>query len=85
VNRVTPLVETPTVVLTRFDHPAGVAHSDPREEMGRGHGVNFRRSRRVYDMGKPSGQQAMRGRYTEIFVRRDGRWIHPVWHLDSAQ
>ena len=24
----------------------------------------------------------MRGRATEVFVRRDGRWLHPGWHLD---
>lgn len=23
------------------------------------------------------------GRLTEIFVRRDGRWVHPGWHLDA--
>ncbi len=41
MNRVTHLVETPSVVLTRFDHPAGVSHSDPRQEMADHHGVNF--------------------------------------------
>jgi ketosteroid isomerase-like protein len=25
------------------------------------------------------------GRVTEIFVRRDGRWVNPGWHTDSAQ
>jgi hypothetical protein len=24
------------------------------------------------------------GRGTEVFVRRDGRWIHTGWHLDSV-
>lgn len=24
------------------------------------------------------------GRLTEVFVRRDGRWWHPGWHLDLA-
>ena len=24
----------------------------------------------------------MRGRLTEIFVKRDGKWLHPGWHLD---
>ena len=24
------------------------------------------------------------GRLTEVFVRRDGRWIHPGWHLDTV-
>jgi hypothetical protein len=31
------------------------------------------------------GKQAtMRGRLTETFVRRDGKWWHPGWHLDLA-
>jgi hypothetical protein len=25
------------------------------------------------------------GRATEIFVRRDGRWTNPAWHLDSGK
>lgn len=24
-----------------------------------------------------------RGKLTEVFVKRDGRWIHPGWHLDT--
>ena len=24
----------------------------------------------------------MRGRLTEVFVKRDGKWVHPGWHLD---
>lgn len=28
------------------------------------------------------GESTLRGRLTEIFVRRDGRWVHPGWHLD---
>lgn len=27
-------------------------------------------------------EKTLRGRLTEVFVRRDGRWIHPGWHLD---
>ena len=27
-------------------------------------------------------EQTRRGRLTEIFVRRDGKWLHPGWHLD---
>lgn len=27
-------------------------------------------------------ERTMRGRLTEIFVRRDGKWLHPGWHLD---
>jgi len=25
----------------------------------------------------------VRGKLTEVFVKRDGRWLHPGWHLDS--
>jgi ketosteroid isomerase-like protein len=28
-------------------------------------------------------QKEMRGRLTEVFVKRDGRWVHPGWHLDT--
>jgi hypothetical protein len=28
--------------------------------------------------------QAIAGRGTEVFVRRDGRWIHTGWHLDRV-
>ncbi|HYI11623.1 MAG TPA: nuclear transport factor 2 family protein [Thermoanaerobaculia bacterium] len=27
-------------------------------------------------------EQQMRGRLTEVFVKRDGKWLHPGWHLD---
>lgn len=27
-------------------------------------------------------ERTFRGRLTEVFVKRDGRWIHPGWHLD---
>jgi len=27
-------------------------------------------------------ETTMRGRLTEVFIRRDGRWVHPGWHLD---
>lgn len=32
-------------------------------------------------------ERTLRGRLTEIFVRRNGKWWHPGWHLDpvSAQ
>lgn len=29
-------------------------------------------------------EQTFAGRLTEVFVRRDGRWWHPGWHLDLA-
>jgi hypothetical protein len=28
-------------------------------------------------------QRTVRGRLTETFVRRNGRWMHPGWHLDT--
>ena len=27
-------------------------------------------------------ERTMRGRLTEMFVRRDGKWLHPGWHRD---
>lgn len=29
-------------------------------------------------------EKTVSGRLTEVFVRRDGRWIHPGWHLDTV-
>ena len=29
-------------------------------------------------------ERTFRGRLTEMFVRRDGKWLHPGWHLDAA-
>jgi len=39
----------------------------------------------VYEIAIVGGAgkaSTMRGRATEVFVRRDGRWLHPGWHLD---
>lgn len=30
------------------------------------------------------GAQVMTGRATEVFERRDGRWVHPGWHVDTT-
>jgi hypothetical protein len=27
-------------------------------------------------------ERTMRGRLTELFVKRNGKWLHPGWHLD---
>lgn len=27
-------------------------------------------------------ERTLRGRLTEMFVRRHGKWVHPGWHLD---
>ncbi len=29
-------------------------------------------------------EKSVSGRLTEVFVRRDGRWMHPGWHLDTV-
>jgi ketosteroid isomerase-like protein len=38
-----------------------------------------------FDLDGPQGKRSASGRATEIFVKRDGRWIHPGWPLDSGQ
>ncbi|MGE0452148.1 MAG: nuclear transport factor 2 family protein [Vicinamibacteria bacterium] len=37
-----------------------------------------------FDVVLESGgaERAFRGRLTEVFVKRDGKWAHPGWHLD---
>ena len=30
-----------------------------------------------------TAEKQLRGRLTEVFIKRDGRWIHPGWHLDA--
>ena len=32
--------------------------------------------------GQPVVQE---GRSTEVFVRKNGKWLHPGWHLDSGK
>lgn len=41
MNRFVPLLETPLVVLGRFDHPAGQPHRDPEQEAAPGYSLNF--------------------------------------------
>jgi hypothetical protein len=41
VNRVSPLLHTPALVLERFDHAPGVAHRDPEWERARSHAISF--------------------------------------------
>jgi ketosteroid isomerase-like protein len=38
-----------------------------------------------YEVTIASGgaEKQVRGRLTEVFVKRDGRWLHPGWHLDA--
>ena len=28
-------------------------------------------------------EETVRGKLTEVFVKRDGKWVHPGWHLDT--
>jgi hypothetical protein len=30
-------------------------------------------------------EEHVRGKLTEVFVKRDGRWFHPGWHLDARE
>lgn len=39
---------------------------------------------RVVVKGAAGNLQETAGRGTEVFVRRDGRWIHTGWHLDTV-
>jgi ketosteroid isomerase-like protein len=34
-------------------------------------------------IGTGTKEEHVRGRLTEVFVKRDGRWLHPGWHLDA--
>jgi hypothetical protein len=34
--------------------------------------------------GADKATRTLSGRLTEVFLRRDGRWVHPGWHLDLA-
>ena len=40
----------------------------------------------VFEVESPDGKrETSAGRGTEIFVRRNGRWVNPGWHLDSGK
>ena len=36
------------------------------------------------ELAWPSESSVQEGRATEVFVRRNGAWINPAWHLDSG-
>ena len=40
--------------------------------------------RYVAVMESGGSERTVSGRLTEVFVRRDGRWLHPGWHLDTV-
>ena len=44
--------------------------------------VLYGRYRVVFIAG--GSERDVSGRLTEVFVRRDGRWLHPGWHLDTV-
>ena len=35
-------------------------------------------------MESEGSERTVTGRLTEVFVRQDGRWVHPGWHLDTV-
>ena len=36
-------------------------------------------------LADPAGKaEEIAGRGTEVFVRRNGRWVHTGWHLDTV-
>ena len=39
----------------------------------------------LYEMESQGKRETYSGRGTEIFVRRDGRWVNTGWHLDSGK
>jgi hypothetical protein len=62
-----------------------VALTFPRTEIQRFGDVAILFS--VYTVETESGgkRESISGRATEVFVRRDGTWINPSWHLDSGR
>ena len=41
MNRLTTYISSPTVSLSRFDHPDSIPHRDPQEEIAPFHSINF--------------------------------------------
>lgn len=39
----------------------------------------------LFEVETEGQRQISSGRGTEIFVRRNGRWVNPGWHLDSGR
>ncbi len=37
----------------------------------------------VFAFGADTTRQS--GRVTEVFVRRNGKWVNPAWHMDSGK
>lgn len=69
MNRETTIARTPLVTLRRFDHPAGVAHRDPREEIAPVFSLNVV-ERGTYDL--TAGRTRHRFSPGMIFATRPG-------------
>jgi hypothetical protein len=44
--------------------------------------VVYTQYRLAFVMGSDTTRQS--GRATEVFVKRDGKWVNPAWHMDSG-
>jgi ketosteroid isomerase-like protein len=38
----------------------------------------------LYEVDNGGARSVHSGRVTEVFVRRNGQWVNPSWHMDSA-
>jgi hypothetical protein len=38
-----------------------------------------------YEFGQGGNRISNSGRVTEVFVRRNGEWLNPSWHMDSGK
>lgn len=56
----------------------------PRTEIQAYGGVAIVYSTYEVEWEGASGRTRLTGRATEFFLRQDGRWLHPGWHLDAA-
>lgn len=45
--------------------------------------VVYTQYRLAFVMGADTTRQS--GRATEVFVKRDGKWVNPAWHMDSGK
>jgi ketosteroid isomerase-like protein len=37
-----------------------------------------------YELEGDGQRKAFSGRVTEVFVRRNGQWVNPGWHMDTT-
>ncbi|HXB54866.1 MAG TPA: nuclear transport factor 2 family protein [Vicinamibacteria bacterium] len=57
----------------------------PRTEVQRFGDVAILYSAYDLEIESTKGHEKSTGRATEVFVYRDGRWVHPGWHMDSGR